>query len=56
MPSHKITNPDNTRLRGRRIVETVVAVNEHRKRAMARKVAAVFGETLRDTGRAHMLV
>jgi UDPglucose 6-dehydrogenase len=31
-----------------RIVEAVVAVNEHRKRAMARKVASVFGGTLRD--------
>ena len=30
-----------------RIVETVVAVNENRKRAMARKVAAVLGGSLR---------
>jgi UDPglucose 6-dehydrogenase len=30
-----------------RIVEAVLAVNENRKRAMARKVAAVFGGTLR---------
>jgi UDPglucose 6-dehydrogenase len=30
-----------------RIVETVLAVNENRKRAMARKVASVFGGTLR---------
>jgi UDPglucose 6-dehydrogenase len=30
-----------------RIVEAVVAVNENRKRAMARKVASVFGGTLR---------
>jgi UDPglucose 6-dehydrogenase len=30
-----------------RIVEAVVAVNDNRKRAMARKVAAVFGGTLR---------
>ena len=30
-----------------RIVEAVIAVNENRKRAMARKVAAVFGGTLR---------
>jgi UDPglucose 6-dehydrogenase len=28
-----------------RIVEAVVAVNEHRKRAMARKVASLFGGT-----------
>ncbi|NEU98348.1 UDP-glucose dehydrogenase family protein [Bradyrhizobium uaiense] len=30
-----------------RIVEAVIAVNENRKRAMARKVAAVFGGSLR---------
>src|SRR6187200_1384514 len=30
-----------------RIVEAVLAVNENRKRAMARKVASVFGGTLR---------
>ena len=30
-----------------RIVEAVIAVNENRKRAMARKVASVFGGTLR---------
>src|SRR6185312_12209056 len=30
-----------------RIVETVVAVNDHRKRAMARKVANAFGGNLR---------
>src|SRR5712671_558545 len=31
-----------------RIVEAVLAVNENRKRAMARKVTSVFGGTLRD--------
>lgn len=31
-----------------RIVETVVAVNDQRKRAMARKVVAAVGENLRD--------
>ena len=30
-----------------RIVEAVLAVNENRKRAMARKVASVFGGSLR---------
>ena len=31
-----------------RIVETVVDVNDHRKRAMAKKVAAALGGNLRD--------
>ncbi|RAI25121.1 hypothetical protein CH338_31460, partial [Rhodoplanes elegans] len=41
----KIAQDNGTPLR---IVETVAAVNDQRKRAMARKVAAALGGSVRD--------